>query len=68
MLLAVLPITHFLKILNKLGVEKTFDWLNTEEDPFSTLLEKTLKTAHSMIGRLILQLFQRIKTASRIFL
>ncbi len=31
------------KILNKLGVEKTFDWLNIEEDPFFHSIGKDTK-------------------------
>jgi len=31
------------KILNKLDVEKTFDWLNTEEDPFFHSIGKDVK-------------------------
>lgn len=33
------------KILNKLGVEKTFDWLNTEEDPFFHSIGKDIKNS-----------------------
>ncbi len=31
------------KILNKLGIEKTFDWLNIEEDPFFHSIGKDVK-------------------------
>ena len=56
------------KILNKLGVEKTFDWLNTEEDPFFHSIGKDIKNGSFYDWSLDITVISRIKTASRIFL